>query len=833
MTESEKPSPIGHLRYLLRNMTDYSAFERLCHALLVQEPEFSALIPRGAQHDQGVDGLLKSPRGIFYFQYSTQTRWEKKLKVELRKAMCLKPMPERYVFVTNRQPSNCKKQETEARVEADYGIEFTLLDFEWLFARLMRPQNGALREEFFGSSWGTQTSWNELQRSLLQTFRDAEVDALYLEIEATSRSLPDQFDLAQYCADFVQDSGRRLLAILGDFGTGKTTFVRRLLKQRTSPICDEVPLGQTLLAELKGYASGSGLRDHLSGEFRRRCQLSFDSSLLDEFLDQPSSLLLLDGLDEMAQTNLAADPRRGFRESIEAIIHQTGRCHLIVTSRNEYIRDSHIESGLTALGFDVVYIAHWTEDDVQRYLSRCQDAGLLDDSEAIWGEISDRFDLPDILRRPIFASLFVKGSNRLLGEGHIRTVSIYKDHIDEWLTYQAFLRAGILHFSDMKFFVESLALHMAVQAKTALAVEEFDETVGVAFAKRLGPASYMEKLSAATQALSQDSRTNTLLSRRGDYYSFGHKSFLEYFVAERLVREILDGCPDYLSRLTVSDDILYFVWQLYAEQCRSEGPLNEILLESSDENVLSWCLEVRRMLCAFEGQLRQEFDARFIDEGDALAVNVSEMTQFRYVCGGDSILGSCEEDGEKPVRRVRISEFEIMTYTVTSAEYLGFLNEVGYVPRSGKTKRYYEILSRKHPDHPAVFVCLADALAYAEWKNARLPTEEEWERACRGRLGRRWPWGDVLLEDLLNSASRDIRDTCSVREAWQNSSPFGVRGMAGNVWEWTSTQVGPYHVVRGGSWSDKPEKCRCSSRETEDPRNSYNSLGFRLARDVH
>jgi GTPase SAR1 family protein len=747
--------------------------------------------------------------------------------------MCLKPRPDCYVFITNRQPTNRKRRETEARVAAEYGIEFFLLDFEWLFARLMRPENGALRAEFFGSAWGAQPSWRELQRSLWGTFHDADVDAVYVETHATSRSLPDQFDLAQYCAAFVRDPARRLLAILGDFGTGKTTFARRLLKERTFPHCDTIPVGQTLLAELKGYASGSGIRDHLNGELRRRCQLLPDSSLLEGFLDKPSSLLLLDGLDEMAQTDLATDPRRRFREGIEEIVNHTGRCHLIVTSRNEYIRDSHIESGLSVLGFDVVYLAYWTEADVQRYLSLCQDAGLLDDAEAIWGEISDRFDLPDILRRPIFANLFVKGSNRLLNEGHIRTVSIYKDHIDEWLTYQATLRAGILHFSDMEFFVESLALHMALQAKTALSVDDFDETVGAVFAEKFGRASYMEKLSAATQALSQDSRTNTLLSRRGDYYSFGHKSFMEYFVAKRLVREILDGCPDYLSRLSLSDDILYFLWQLYAERCRSQGPLNGILLENSDENVLSWCLDLRRMLCAFEEKLRQEFDARFIDEEKALSLDVSEMSQFRFVCGGDSILGSCEVSNERPVRRVRIPGFEIMTHPVTNAEYLGFLDHTGYVPRSGKTRRYYEILSTEHPDHPAVFVCLADALAYAEWRNARLPTEEEWERACRGSLGRRWPWGDVLQEDLLNSASRGLGGTCSVREAWQNSSPFGVRGMAGNVWEWTSTRVGSCYVVRGGSWSDKPEKCRCSSREIEDPRNSYNSIGFRLARDVH
>jgi iron(II)-dependent oxidoreductase len=106
---------------------------------------------------------------------------------------------------------------------------------------------------------------------------------------------------------------------------------------------------------------------------------------------------------------------------------------------------------------------------------------------------------------------------------------------------------------------------------------------------------------------------------------------------------------------------------------------------------------------------------------------------------------------------------------------------------------------------------------YCEWRGARLPTEAEWEKAASGvEDDRGYPWGD---EVNCNFANIDgcLGDTSPVDQYKTGLSPYGVYGMAGNVWEWTSTifKIYPYdatdgredleirgvdRVARGGGW---------------------------------
>lgn len=178
-------------------------------------------------------------------------------------------------------------------------------------------------------------------------------------------------------------------------------------------------------------------------------------------------------------------------------------------------------------------------------------------------------------------------------------------------------------------------------------------------------------------------------------------------------------------------------------------------------------------------------------------------------------------DGQKR----SLPAFDIDRYEVTLAEYSAFLTALPH----GDPTRY------DHPDQPAaktgheprdwsgvlaaaraagqwkghpitlnapVFnIDWWDAAAYAKWKGRRLPTDEEWEKAARGTDGRLWPWGNAADPALANLGT-DYSDQpaaggskdghawwCDVDAMPGDVSPYGVRGMAGNVAEWTETLV--------------------------------------------
>lgn len=132
---------------------------------------------------------------------------------------------------------------------------------------------------------------------------------------------------------------------------------------------------------------------------------------------------------------------------------------------------------------------------------------------------------------------------------------------------------------------------------------------------------------------------------------------------------------------------------------------------------------------------------------------------------------------------------------------------------------------------PMTCVDADDARRFCAWRGARLPTEQEWERAARGVDGRAFPWGDQK-PDCARAAIAScglLPERVGTHAA--GASPIGALDMAGNVSEWTSTPIGAdqsYLVVKdyGGDWWHMRASMRLPIRaDYREP-----GLGFRCAR---
>ncbi len=146
--------------------------------------------------------------------------------------------------------------------------------------------------------------------------------------------------------------------------------------------------------------------------------------------------------------------------------------------------------------------------------------------------------------------------------------------------------------------------------------------------------------------------------------------------------------------------------------------------------------------------------------------------------------------------------------------------------------------------HPAGDVSWEDAKAFCEYYGYRLPTEAEWEYACRaGTTGQLYGSLDEIAWHKGNSRER----THPVAEKKPN--PWGFYDMFGNVWEWCAdggdedfyrkkvrddpfVPDGLWRVLRGGSWSFHPSSMRAASRNAFLPRERGASFGFRCARGL-
>ena len=208
-------------------------------------------------------------------------------------------------------------------------------------------------------------------------------------------------------------------------------------------------------------------------------------------------------------------------------------------------------------------------------------------------------------------------------------------------------------------------------------------------------------------------------------------------------------------------------------------------------------------------------------------------------------------DEEQPQHEVALPEFEIGRYPVTNAEYAAFIEATGRAaPGSWRGGRFPEDLA----DHPVVSVSWRDALAYVNWlreqtgRPYRLPTEAEWEKAARGDDGRLWPWGNQEPDhDRCNFGNRVNGTTPVGQYSPAGDSPYGCADMAGNVWEWCSSQYKDYpyrpedgrenleqsgtRILRGGCFASKAGSVRCAFRKEDYPDYADSSHGFRVARD--
>ncbi|MFF0290563.1 formylglycine-generating enzyme family protein [Streptomyces sp. NPDC005262] len=193
---------------------------------------------------------------------------------------------------------------------------------------------------------------------------------------------------------------------------------------------------------------------------------------------------------------------------------------------------------------------------------------------------------------------------------------------------------------------------------------------------------------------------------------------------------------------------------------------------------------------------------------------------------------------------VDLSPYLLAAFPTTQAQYAQI---TGRRPSSGQGERlpvegvswwdavrFCNALSRREGLAPAYRVRGEDESV--EWDTSadgyRLPTEAEWEHACRsGSADARYGRLDEIAWYRGNSQER-MHDV-----GGKQPNAWGLHDMLGNVWEWCwdiydAEVYGTYRVLRGGGWFDEHWSCRASVRRRSHPTFRVDDVGFRIARSV-
>jgi formylglycine-generating enzyme required for sulfatase activity len=226
-----------------------------------------------------------------------------------------------------------------------------------------------------------------------------------------------------------------------------------------------------------------------------------------------------------------------------------------------------------------------------------------------------------------------------------------------------------------------------------------------------------------------------------------------------------------------------------------------------------------------------------------------------FLMGSEPLPGVREN--ERPAHEITLTRpFYLAVYPVTQAQYLLVCktNPAKFQPDNGGS-----------PDHPVEYVTWDNAVAFCQMlsdlpeekqagRTYRLPTEAEWEYACRAGTTTAFSFGDALGNTQANfdcqfplgdgAAGRALKKTTRVGSYPPNH--FGLHDMHGNVWEWCSDwlrfgyykesprrdpsgpSAGRFRVLRGGSWRNHAVTCRSAYRNGLAPRLKDSATGFRV-----
>lgn len=224
---------------------------------------------------------------------------------------------------------------------------------------------------------------------------------------------------------------------------------------------------------------------------------------------------------------------------------------------------------------------------------------------------------------------------------------------------------------------------------------------------------------------------------------------------------------------------------------------------------------------------------------------VAELGIAERVCD-NQLLNGTMLIGE---RVVFLSAFEIDRHEVTAGQYRACIaaGRCDMLPLvTGPRPLFRDEL-------PIVNVTWQDAVSYCRWRGKRLPSEAEWEKAARGRDGRKYPWGKVEPTAAHANFGRTITGTQPVQSSPDGASSYGILDLAGNAGEWcedvddpTFYLSGPERnprntvqpqagaaeaprVVRGGGWMFDAHSLRTFSRSSFAADFRLDVVGFRCA----
>jgi RNA polymerase sigma factor (sigma-70 family) len=340
---------------------------------------------------------------------------------------------------------------------------------------------------------------------------------------------------------FTEEDSKRL-ALLGNFGTGKTSFCLKyrnvLLERYKADPANRIPI----LISLRDYRSGMDIHQAATEFLQKLPGVQIDLKLFLELQRMGRFFFLLDGLDEMA----TKVDRSVINESLREIdrLNGEGDNLYLLTCRTHFFQERIADEFLR--DYRVVYLADWGPEELKLYLQK----RFKTNWRKYLNQIQSSSTLFELSKTPLLVDMILKSLSKFESGQIIDVSKLFKTYTDDWIIGQSMRRGAVMSAHQRRKFSLNLAVKLFTETKTYLHFSELYEVArefsGYGDATRL---DYFDTDARTCTFISKDSKGN---------YGFRYKSFMEYFCASAIIDQVNGDDPSTLSAKDVTQEVLEF-----------------------------------------------------------------------------------------------------------------------------------------------------------------------------------------------------------------------------------------------------------------------------------
>jgi len=457
--------------------------------------------------------------------------------------------------------------------------------------------------------------------TLVQQYESSDIPRYYVDLGArkpqfdTARSKlirEDSFrPIDEYIDGWLESSDQNHISILGDYGTGKTWFCRRYAaKQARKHLADPERNRIPILISLKEFTKTLKIEPLITDALVNTYGLQLGGGFATfQHLNQYGKLLVIfDGFDEMETRVDQMVTARNFEELAKAVA-PGGKSKVILTCRTPYFQSDLQEVALlmgeneeridlrSRPNFDIMYLEQFDDEQVKEALKK----RVPESWQYYYQQINATYDLPNLSRRPVMIEMIVDTLPDVKDLPEINSAVLYQKYTERWIKKNIQEERTFLDTESKQIFMEELAWEMYRSGSPSLHYTEIPGKVQHHF----GLSSKV-----TVDHYEHDIRAQSYLVRdhQGNY-AFAHKSFMEFFVAQRILRSIRANDQSLLTqrglRLEVYDFLMHMLQQ--NEILR----VNQWVETSQDSKVRRTCVVILGLLgnsaaCAALGKVLVE-----------------------------------------------------------------------------------------------------------------------------------------------------------------------------------------------------------------------------------